>query len=135
MNNNVIKNAQVESISYDNSKATIRARILTNKEFCSACARGEGCGAIFFNQLTPLGRNKNLVKITADSNLIQDDNLQVGDIIKLETSRQSFWLAISTFYSIPLVFAVVIPSIIFNKLNLSDLTTALLIFTFLAIYY
>ncbi|RIY31688.1 hypothetical protein CJP74_06715 [Psittacicella melopsittaci] len=133
--NEIYRNAQVESIEIKDNTAFIKARMLTNKEFCSACARGEGCGAIFFNQLTSLGRNKNLVELSAQAAQIKHEQLAVGDVIKIETSRASFWLGITIFYLVPLIVAVLIPSFFLYLFQVSDLISALVILISLIAYY
>ncbi|MFC6277433.1 SoxR reducing system RseC family protein [Psittacicella hinzii] len=131
----VYRNAIIEKLEANAQGYNAQVRILTNKEFCSACARGEGCGAVFFNELTPLGRNKNLVSLDLSQEQVTQDRLVVGDIIKLQTARQNFWLAITIFYIAPMLLAIMLPLGIGNYLHASDLSMALSICLCLIVYF
>ncbi|RIY31988.1 hypothetical protein CKF54_05700, partial [Psittacicella hinzii] len=129
------RSAQVVKIIPNGDKTTLEVAILSNKEFCSACARGEGCGAIFLNQLTPSGRKRNKFKLEVLTQTATNDGIREGDIIMVRTSKSNFTLAIATFYLIPLIVAVILPSIILNALQVNDLYAGLSIFACLVIYF
>lgn len=86
-----MKTAQIEAILPQSAtEYTIQARLLTNKEFCSECAAGRGCGAIYMNQLTSAGRNKNLVEFSLAKEIVERDFLQINDLIKIDAQQRDF---------------------------------------------
>lgn len=133
---NVYRSAQVIALNKGKDDYTLlQVRILSNKEFCSACARGEGCGAVFLNQLTPAGRKKNLVELKVPTITLQNDNIQINDIIKLQTAKANFWHALSILYLTPLFCGVIIPVILAKIFLLNDLLACLMIIAILCCYY
>lgn len=120
--------------NYDTVRVVVE--FLNNASNCKACQQGNGCGALFFNELAKPTRN--LFTITQTTFYNQSPaNYEIGEIISIGVQKTVYWMSIGLLYVLPMLLCMIIPLSVVKTLGIQihDLVLVALIIVLLAGYY
>lgn len=125
---------KIDVTRYDQIKVVVE--FLNNASNCKACQQGNGCGALFFNELAKPTRNLFTISLNVLYSQVKTD-YSIDEIISIGVHNSVYWMSISVLYILPMLLCIILPLAIIKTLALqvNEFILILLVFGLLACYY